>query len=115
MAFLIADRVKEYSTTTGTGTLTLSGAVTDYQTFGNGIGAGNTTYYTVTDGTNWEVGLGTVGVGTLSRDTVYSSSNGNALVNFGAGNKEVFVTYPANPALTAIDSVPLVRLLLTGF
>lgn len=99
MALVIADRVKETSTTTGTGTLTLGGAVTGYQTFGTAIGSGNTCYYAITLDSAWEVGLGTVGTGTLSRDTVLASSNSGSLVNFAAGTKEVFVTYPAGKAV----------------
>ena len=99
MALVIADRVKETSTTTGTGTLTLGGAATGYQTFGTAIGSGNTCYYAVTLDSAWEVGLGTVGTGTLSRDTVLASSNSGSLVNFGAGTKEVFATYPAGKAV----------------
>ena len=95
MALLVKDRVREASTTTGTGTLTLDGAVSGFQTFSSAIGDTNTTYYAIVSGAEWEVGLGTVGVGTLSRDTVLESTNANALVNFGAGSKDVFCTYPA--------------------
>jgi hypothetical protein len=101
MAFQIADRVKETTTTTGTGTLNLGGAVSQFQTFVAGIGNGNETYYSIEDptGTDWEVGIGTVtdaATDTLSRDTVISSSNGGSLVNFGAGEKVVFSTQPAS-------------------
>ena len=101
MAFQIADRVKETTTTTGTGTFNLGGAVSQFQTFVAGIGNGNETYYSIEDptGTDWEVGIGTVTSGapdTLSRDTVISSSNGGSLVNFGAGEKVVFSTQPAS-------------------
>jgi hypothetical protein len=101
MAFQIADRVKETTTTTGTGTLDLGGAVSQFQTFVAGIGNGNETYYSIEDptGTDWEVGIGTVtdaATDTLSRDTVISSSNGGSLVNFGAGQKFVFSTQPAS-------------------
>ena len=101
MALILKDRVQETSTTTGTGTLTLAGAVTEFQSFSSAIGNGNTTYYTiyVAGGTDWEVGLGTVGAGTLSRDTVYASSNAGALVNFPAGTKYVFCDYPAGKAI----------------
>jgi len=95
MPLVIADRVRETSTTTGTGTLTLDGAVTGFRTFGSAIGSGNTCYYTITLGADWEVGLGTVGTGTLARTTVLRSSNSNNAVNFGAGTKDVFVTYTA--------------------
>ena len=101
MALILKDRVQETSTTTGTGTLTLAGAVTEFQSFSSAIGNGNTTYYTiyVAGGTDWEVGIGTVGAGTLSRDTVYASSNAGSLVNFPAGTKYVFCDYPAGKAI----------------
>ena len=98
MALVVADRVKETTTTTGTGTVTLAGASTGYQSFAV-IGDGNTTYYTIAgQGTSeWEVGIGTYTSSgtTLSRDTVLASSNSGNLVNFSAGTKDVFVTYPA--------------------
>jgi hypothetical protein len=98
MALVLADRVQEYSTTTGTGTLTLSGAYAGFQTFSAAIGNGNTCYYTITSDTNqWEVGIGTVGVGTLARTTLISSSTGS-LVSF-TGTLTVFVTYPAEEAV----------------
>lgn len=79
-----ADRVQETSTTGGTGTLTLAGAVVGYQTFTSAFVNGQTVYYAMTDGTNWEVGVGTLSTAgpTLSRDQVLSSSNAGALVNF---------------------------------
>jgi len=100
MAFVVADRVQETTTTTGTGTVTLAGAVTGFQSFA-AVENGNTTYYTITDGTNWEVGIGTYTSSgtTLSRDTVLSSSNSGSLVNFSAGTKNVFVTLPAEATL----------------
>ena len=100
MALVLKDRVKETTTTTGTGTITLAGAVSGFQSFSS-IGNGNTTYYTIAGGTEWEVGLGTYtsSSNTLSRDTVLSSSNGGSLVNFSAGTKDVFVTYPADKAI----------------
>ena len=95
MALVLKDRVRETSTTTGTGTFTLSGAVTGFQSF-SAIGTGNTTYYTIAMGAEWEVGVGTwTSPNQLSRDTVYESSNSNALVPFSAGTKDVFVTFPA--------------------
>ena len=86
----------EISSTTGTGTITLGGAVTGYQAF-SVIGNGNTTYYAIDNGAEWEVGIGTYTASgtTLSRDTVLESSNSGSLVNFGAGVKTVFCTYPA--------------------
>jgi hypothetical protein len=96
MALVLADRVQEVTTTTGTGTVTLAGATTGFQSF-SVIGNGNTTYYTISGGSEWEVGIGTYTSSgtTLSRDTVLASSNGGSLVSFSAGSKNVFVTYPA--------------------
>ena len=98
MALVLADRVKETTTTTGTGTVPLAGAATGFQSFAV-VGNGNTTYYTIAaqTGTAWEVGIGTYTSSgtTLSRDTVLASSNSGSLVNFSAGTKDVFVTYPA--------------------
>jgi len=103
MALVLKDRVLETSVTTGTGTITLDGAVVDYQGFTSAIGAGNTTYYTITHDTfgEWEVGIGTVGTNTLTRDTILSSSNGGSAVNFTAGSKNVFCDYPASKAVYA--------------
>jgi hypothetical protein len=102
MALVVKDRVNETSTTTGTGTFTLAGAVTGFQSF-SAIGNGNTTYYTIVlqGGTEWEVGLGTYTSSgtTLSRTTVLSSSNSGSLVNFSAGTKNVFCDYPAPKAV----------------
>ena len=99
MALVIADRVKDSTTTAGTGTITLSGtAPTGFQNF-SVIGNGNTTYYCIAgQGTSeWEVGVGTYTSSgtTLARTTVLSSSNSGSLVNFSAGTKDVFVTYPS--------------------
>ena len=102
MALVVYDRVQETTTTTGTGSVTLLGAVTGYQTFAV-VGNGNTTFYCISDqgGSNWEVGIGTYStVGpTLARTTVLSSSNSNNLVVFGVGTKSVFVTYPAGKSV----------------
>jgi hypothetical protein len=103
MALVVKDRVQETSTTTGTGTLTLSGAASGYQSFSSAIGNGNTTYYAISNGTDWEVGIGTVGSGTLSRDTVLESSNAGSLVDFSAGVKTVFCTYPAERSVNTQD------------
>jgi hypothetical protein len=101
MALVLADRVKESSVTTGTGTFTLDGAITGYQTFSSAIGNGNTCYYTIASQTlnEWEVGIGTVGAGTLARTTILSSSNAGSAVNFSASTKDVFVTYPAEKSV----------------
>ena len=96
MALVFADRVKETTTTTGTGTITLAGAATGFQSFA-AVGNGNTTYYTISGGSEWEVGIGTyTSAGTtLSRTTVLASSNAGSLVTFSAGTKEVICTYPS--------------------
>jgi hypothetical protein len=103
MALVLKDRVKETTATTGTGAVTLAGAVTGFQPF-SVIGDGNTTYYAIVDSGfgSWEVGIGTYTASgtTLSRDAVLESSNSGSLVSFAAGNKDVFVTYPAEVAVT---------------
>jgi hypothetical protein len=100
MALVVADRVKETSTTAGTGTLTLAGAVAGFQSFAV-VGDANTTYYTIVDtiANTWEVGIGTYTVSgtTLSRDTVLSNSSGTTTqISFASNSKDVFVTYPAS-------------------
>lgn len=109
MAFAVADRVKETSTTTGTGTLNLAGAEPGYQTFVAGVGNGNTTYYAIVNRatSEFEVGIGTVtdaATDTLSRDTVISSSNSDALVNFSAGTKDVICTLPSEKSYVLDDA-----------
>ena len=105
MALVINDRVKETSTTTGTGTFNLDGAVTGFDTFVTGIANGNTTYYAIfhQGTTEWEVGLGTVTDATpdtLARTTVLTNSDGNtSQVTFSAGTKDVFCTLPASKAV----------------
>ena len=101
MALKIADRVRETTTTTGTGTINLAGAVTNFETFASNLSNSDTTYYAIVDNTNgdFEVGLGTFSTGspnTLARTTPISSSNSNSAVNFGAGTKDVFITTPAS-------------------
>ena len=100
MPLVLKDRVQETTTTTGTGTVTLDGAVSGFQSF-SAIGNGNTCYYAIVGGTEWEVGLGTYTSSgtTLSRDTILESSNGGTAVNFSAGTKNVFVTYPAEKSI----------------
>jgi len=110
MALVVKDRVQETSTTTGTGTFTLAGAVSGFQSF-SAIGNANTTYYAIVGGAEWEVGLGTYTLSgtTLSRDTVLASSTGSK-VSFSAGTKNVFVTYPAGKSSyqddTNTDTMP---------
>ena len=102
MALVLKDRVKETSTTAGTGTITLAGASAGFQSF-SAIGNGNTTYYAIVDSTagTWEVGIGTYTSSgtTLSRDTVLSSSNSGSLVTFSSNSKDVFVTYPSEKSV----------------
>ena len=97
MSLVLADRVRETTTSTGTGTITLGGAVTGFQSF-SVIGNNNTTYYTIAGTSQWEVGIGTYYGGTLTRDTVLSSSTGSK-IDFSAGSKDVFVTYPAGKSV----------------
>ena len=105
MALVLNDRVKETSTTTGTGTLDLAGKSDGFVTFVAGIGNTNETYYAIhNQGTDeWEVGLGTVTDATpdtLSRDTVISNSSGNtSKISFGSGTKDVFCTFPASKTM----------------
>ena len=102
MALVLNDRVKETTTTTGTGTVNLGGAETGFETFVAGVGDGNTTYYCITAGAEFEVGLGTItdaSPDTLSRTTILSSSNSDSAVDFSAGTKDVFCTLPASKAV----------------
>ncbi len=101
---LYADRVQETSTTTGTGTLTLAGAVSAYRTFAAAFSDGTTVRYAIVGGTDWEVGEGVYSAGTLTRVTVFSSSNAGALVSFAAGAKTVWCDVPA----AAFEGVPRV-------
>ena len=105
MALVLADRVKETTTTTGTGTVTLLGASTGYQSFAV-VGNANTTYYTIAGQTTseWEVGIGTyTSAGTLlARTTVLANSSATqpSALSFSAGTKDVFVTYPAGRSVS---------------
>ena len=108
MALVLADRVKETTTTAGTGTVTLLGAATGFQSFAV-VGDGNTTFYTIASqtGNEWEVGIGTyTSAGTLlARTTVLSNSSATqpSALNFSAGTKDVFVTYPAGYAVASTN------------
>jgi hypothetical protein len=108
MALVLADRVKETTTTAGTGTVTLAGAATGFQSFAV-VGDGNTTFYTIASqtGNEWEVGVGTYATSgtTLARTTVLSNSSATqpSALNFSAGTKDVFVTYPAGYAVAATN------------
>jgi len=114
MALVLADRVRETTAVVSTGPATLLGASTGYQSLAV-IGDGNTTLYCIADqvGPNWEVGIGTYTLAgtTLARTTVLASSNGGALVNFSAGTKDVFVTYPAEKSVN-LDAVGNCTILL---
>ena len=106
MAFVLNDRVKETTTTTGTNTLNLAGAADTFETFVAGIGTTNKCFYCISHQTanEFEVGIGTVtdaSPDTLSRDTIISSSNSDSAVNLSAGTKDVFCTYPASRAPSA--------------
>ena len=104
MALILLDRVQETTVTTGTGTITLAGAVSGYQSFA-GVGNGNTCYYTIVNNAAWEVGVGTYSTTgpTLARTTIISNSNGNTSPITLAGSSTVFLTYPAEKAV-ALDA-----------
>jgi hypothetical protein len=103
MALVLKDRVKETTTTTGTGAISLGGAVANFQAFSAVLSNADTTYYAIVDTTNtaFEVGLGTYASSgnTLTRTTVLESSNSGSAVNFGAGSKNIFIAYPAEKAV----------------
>jgi hypothetical protein len=112
MALILKDRVKETTSTTGTGAISLGGAVANFQAFSAVLSDTDTTYYAIIDVTNsdYEVGLGTYSSGgnTLARTTILESSNGGSAVNFGAGSKNVFIAYPAEKSVYLDDSNQLV-------
>ena len=118
MAFVVADRVNESTTTTGTGSYALGGAVAGFQTFSAAVSNGDTLYYAATDDDDYEVGLGTYASSgnTLARTTVFSSSNSNNAVNWGAGTKKIFLTYPASKAVVedASNNVTIGNNLVVG-
>ena len=107
MAFVLGDRVRETTTTVGTGDITLGGAFVGFQSFAVGIGDNNSTYYAIANlsGSEWEVGIGTYSLSsnTLTRDAVLSSSNADALVPFGAGTKDVICTMPAERSVFVVN------------
>ena len=115
MALILKDRVQVTSTTTGTGTFTLGSAVAGFQDF-SVVGDGNTTYYVITNNVDWEVGLGTYTASgtTLSRDSILESSNSGNAVDWSAGVKTVFVTYPAEKAVTLDGTETLTNKTLTA-
>jgi hypothetical protein len=101
MPLIVADRVQETTNTTGTGAYTLGGAIAGFQTFAAAVSNTDTVYYSVTDDVNFEVGLGTYASsgGTITRTTVFASSNSDAAVNWSVGTKNIFLTYPADKAV----------------
>ena len=103
MALVVKDRVKETTATTGTGTITLAGAATGFQSF-SVIGDNNTTYYAIESGSDWEVGIGTYTASgtTLSRDTILESSNAGSAISL-SGTSTVFCTYPAERSVNTAD------------
>ena len=117
MALVLADRVLETTTTTGTGSVTLSGAVGGYQSFA-AVGNGNTTYYCIAgqSSTEWEVGIGTYSTTgpTLARTTVLASSNSGSAVNFSAGAKNVFITQPAEQTVVSSNNPGTANYVLTS-
>jgi hypothetical protein len=122
MALVVNDRVLETSITQGTGSITLNGPPSSYQSFNAGIGSGNTTYYAIfnTAADEWETGLGTLtSPTTLARTTVYQSSNSDNLVNFSVGTKNVFCTLPSQRSVYEdasgnIDGYPITNGTIDG-
>ena len=118
MALIVADRVQETTNSTGTGAYTLGGAVAGYQTFASEVSNTDTVYYSVTDNADFEVGLGTYASsgGTITRTTVFTSSNSNNAVNWGIGTKNIFLTYPADKAVVedASNNVAIGNNLVVG-
>ena len=102
MALVVADRVKQTAATiSGTGTYTLSGTFTGFQTFTDGVGDGNTTYYAAVQDANFEIGIGTYTASgtTLARTTILQSSNSDNAVNWSSATPTIFTTYPADKAV----------------
>jgi hypothetical protein len=98
MSFKVFDRVKETTSTTGSGTITLGGAAYGFQSFSDVLSSGDTTFYAIVNGSSWETGLGTFAGGTLSRDTVFESSNSGNLIDLSA-TSDVYITYPASKSV----------------
>ena len=118
MALIVADRVQETTNSTGTGAYTLGGAVPGFQTFASEVSNADTVYYSITDNVDFEVGLGTYASsgGTITRTTVFTSSNSNSAVNWGVGTKNIFLTYPADKAVVedASNNVTIGNNLVVG-
>ena len=119
MALVVKDRVKETTTTTGTGAVTLAGAVAGFQAFSGVLSDSDTTYYSIVhrDTAEFEVGLGTYSSSTLTRTTVLESSNSGNAVNFTAGTKDIFITYPAEKSvyLDANDVLSVGNISTSGY
>ena len=119
MALVVKDRVKETATTTGTGAVTLGGAVTGFESFSSALANSDTTYYAIShrSADEWEVGLGTYNAGVLTRTTILESSNSDSAVSFTAGTKDVFITLPADKAvyLDANDALSTGNIVTTGY
>ncbi|WP_210482783.1 tail fiber protein [Microvirga antarctica] len=106
MSLIIADRVRETSTTTGTGALTLLGGVSGFQGFATAMAIGDSCWYAIAGGAQWETGQGILtAANTLSRTTVFASSSAGSLVNFAAGSKDVYMTLPAKALQGALTSL----------
>lgn len=119
MALIIKDRVKEITTTTGTGAVSLGGASATFDAFQDVMSNGDTTFYAIVHTASatdeWEVGLGTWNTdNTLTRTTVYAGSSGTSAVNFSSGNKDVFMTYPAGKAAVTGEDVTFADITVTG-
>lgn len=119
MALVVKDRVKETATTTGTGAVTLGGAVTGFESFSSALANSDTTYYAIShrNADEWEVGLGTYNTGVLTRTTILESSNSDSAVSFSSGTKDVFITLPADKAvyLDANDALSTGNIVTTGY
>jgi len=98
MSFKVFDRVKETTSTTGSGTITLGGAAYGFQSFSDVLSSGDTTFYSIVNGSSWETGLGTYADNTLSRDTVFESSNSGNLIDLSA-TSDIYITYPASKSV----------------
>lgn len=98
MPLKLANRVKETSSTSGSGVITFGGASSSYQSFSSFLSSGDTTYYTIVNTSNWEVGIGTYGSNTLSRDIILSSSNSNQVLDL-SGSSSVFIAYPSEKSV----------------
>ena len=105
MALQLADRVQQTGTANTTVSFNLSGSVSGYQSFSSAITTGNTTYYAASDGTNWEVGIGTLTSSSLlTRTTIISSSNSGSAVSTFGSSINIFVTQPAENTVVSSNN-----------